>query len=471
MSSIRTERIDERQDKNKGHVVDTLSAQDLAWSDPNFPLQDTKKIALEEIAKVMEGSADTELLQRLLDHEEARIFIEDFLNQEVGKLFENVASDQFFTTAEGIARVANINLAVNSLLIEQLSFGIGKLNAEKLLHDPEYRKALATMIEESKLRAGTSGPQLLPDEYSLADLVSLYEIFGNNLLPIVNTLYLKNNANIGDDLTDTSTEAVQIFDSKYYDTGELRKAHATVGFKWATDDEEAQIFRTFNVYRDKPGAALRRVVNLDLMELPSTLRAGGVGTKVLQESLRVYDLMGVDEIKLKANIDMGAYAWAVLGFGWDFELMKENLKKETAAQCIQSIITDARTRFFRALSDMDLVDEDGIPKTPGLKSLLELFDVYLNSPLAVTPQMLAAIGKDGPYFRRDEYGNWHEEQEFLNQKNDEINSVLKEHPNHKGSFHAGKLSLLGSTWYGKINLKDKQERTIVENAIKRRANP
>ena len=431
-----------------------------------------KKITLEETVKVMEGQSDGELLVKLLAHDEARIIIEDFLSEQVKELSDNVTGGNFFITIEHISRIASVHEDISRFLIEQFSAAIGRLNAEKLLRDQQYRKALVDMITESKLKCGISGPQLLPDQYSFRELVVLYEIFNNNLLLLANTLYLKNIPAIGDYLVDDSTEAVEVFDPVYYDTGELKKAHATVGFRWSVENQdsrtEPQIFRTFSIYRDKPEASLRRVVNLDHIELPAVLKATGIGTKVLRESLQVYDAMEIDEVTLHANIDMGAYAWAIFGFNWDLELMKKKFKKSNEAECIQRVITYARDRFLIALSDTGFLDEGGLPKTTELQNLLRVFDAYLENPLAVTPQMLAAIGKDGPYFRRDEYGNWHEESDFLKRADTDQNPVLEEHQNHKGRFHAGKLGMLGNSWYGKINLKNKQERAIIDDALKRR---
>lgn len=56
------------------------------------------------------------------------------------------------------------------------------------------------------------------------------------------------------------------------------------------------------------------VVEHQAFELPPSAQGQGTGTRLLAKSLEVYERYGVDRIDLYANVGVGGYAWAKLGF-------------------------------------------------------------------------------------------------------------------------------------------------------------
>lgn len=51
--------------------------------------------------------------------------------------------------------------------------------------------------------------------------------------------------------------------------------------------------------------------------VPYKLQGKGLGSRILSASLTAYDQLGVQHIKLTANMEVGGYAWASAGFGFD----------------------------------------------------------------------------------------------------------------------------------------------------------
>ena len=65
----------------------------------------------------------------------------------------------------------------------------------------------------------------------------------------------------------------------------------------------------------------RRVIHSRL-DLPNQLKSKNLAAKITEQSLRAYDEAGIDDIGLHA-VEVGGYAWASYGYGWDTEKMVE----------------------------------------------------------------------------------------------------------------------------------------------------
>ena len=76
----------------------------------------------------------------------------------------------------------------------------------------------------------------------------------------------------------------------------------------SSDDEDVELNRVFF----KEGN--RIIVDHALFDLPEELQGKGISKAIFRSLFSEYENMGVDEVRVKANIDVGGYCWAKYGF-------------------------------------------------------------------------------------------------------------------------------------------------------------
>lgn len=77
--------------------------------------------------------------------------------------------------------------------------------------------------------------------------------------------------------------------------------------------EVGRIVRSIDVERGE--------IEHDLFKLRKGVRGKGIGRQVTEATMDLYRRMGMSEVKVHANIDVGGYAWARMGFTWDTAYM------------------------------------------------------------------------------------------------------------------------------------------------------
>jgi len=86
------------------------------------------------------------------------------------------------------------------------------------------------------------------------------------------------------------------------------------------------ITRTFS--RNYSG---RIEVHHDFFRLSEALQGKGLGSKLIDESFKHYDKLGVEEVTLYANLSVGGYAWARMGFApntsYSWNLVKQGIQR------------------------------------------------------------------------------------------------------------------------------------------------
>lgn len=70
----------------------------------------------------------------------------------------------------------------------------------------------------------------------------------------------------------------------------------------------------------------------DYIEMPKAVQGKGLGKSILSEFYREYKRIGVKYLSLKANIDIGGYAWARYGFSASIKDVEEILMQSKTAQ-------------------------------------------------------------------------------------------------------------------------------------------
>ncbi len=180
--------------------------------------------------------------------------------------------------------------------------------------------------------------------------------------------------------------------------------------------------------------------------LPNHLKGNGVAQQEMDTTENALTKANFDAVALHANIDIGGYAWAVKGYGWNFDAMRRTGENEMdTMQILSAFIVDRLTTVIRNLRESDIDLEE-----TGLQNIIAEVKLCVENPLAVTPQHLAQIGKDGPRFIQGVSGVFYPEDKYTE-------AIKMEDPPRsdvKGAQHIGKMLLIGSDWYGRKSLKN-----------------
>lgn len=319
---------------------------------------------------------------------------------------------------------------------------LGSRYTEKLLN-PEYARELERL--QTFLENGIDDMEDLKlfDAYDLTteNLIAVHETLGTpeDIARIVKALDLKREL---PELTYQNNQPVIQLAGAKFESGEL-DADITLA-NWY--DDGSHIVRGFThkpVEQDGTMSAVRSVKH-DVFNISPEHHNRGLAKRVLHDSLEWYLQQNerhpdkpIADIKLEANIDVGGYAWASYGFGWD----KESMTSETIKEYIQSTKERVET-IVSHVRDLGLIEEE----ERAITDLLSAYDQALENP-DITPQELALIGKNGPQFRQDASRNWYTERQFALEERE----ASEEFPT---AVHAGKYGMLGKDhrWHGTVEL-------------------
>lgn len=330
----------------------------------------------------------------------------------------------------------------------ELERAIGKTYAKRFIEDASYREELSEVASQLDSQLGEDGPRIC-DAAQINKLVFAHELFGKNIRAVVDAMNLGNHS--PELVLDTTKMSAVIyideptFDSETGDcAGELSSA-----LVYQQGEASGRIKRTFRIQRvpHKDTQEYRRIGELNLITLPHSLKGNGVAQKEMDASEQLMREHGFDAVTLHANIDVGGYAWAVKGYGWDIDAMREatTADEHMPAETILKDFIESRLEVLRYQLMVSNIDETD----PNIASILSEYEACAKNPLAVTPQKLASIGKDGPFFIRTRSKRLIPETQYT----DELRAADPPDAQQKGRLHAGKLFLLHADWYGKKSLK------------------
>ena len=387
------------------------------------------------LAKAESGETQTET--------EAEPFDE---NEHFGRVMDALSlspvnfSELEILRAEGIA-----NREKSRVMKEAVENRIGNRYGEKIL-DPEYARKLEAL--QTFLENGIDGMEdvMLFDAYGLTveNLIAIHETLGTpeDITALVQALDLKREAG---QLEYTNDQAIiqPAMANFEMESGEL-DASITMALWYEDGSHIVRGFAHKPVEHEDGTVTAERSVKHDVFNLNPELGKNGLAKHVLKNSLDWYLEQNqkqpekpIADIKLDANIDVGGYAWASYGFGWDKETMTSGRIKEyigTCKQRVEQIASHVRKAGLTAEEEQ------------ALSAMLAAYDAALENP-DITPQELALIGKDGPLFRQDASRNWHTERQFA-----EAGAEASEE--FPLAMHAGKHGMLGKDhrWDGKVEL-------------------
>lgn len=484
---------------------------DAAWDDLNKEIaaaQSEPDVMSEESWDMPATEAAAEAKNEIA--QEPRSF-EDFSND----VQEVLAFGQLdFVRLEQLCAEAEKNDELKEELNNQLEGKVGKKFSERLLRDAEYRDSLKALRSSLDGRLGENGPALM-EHLDLKNLIAVKETIGDrarNLAEAIDLTRYAPDLKPGVDPVIMVKEFALDFE-----TGELMGAQVDLGMNCEHSSGEASVFRNFIYSAEKNDQGeivTTKTVNHELLEFPEGMKQNGTAVAITRECLKEYDSAGIDAITLHANIDIGGYSWASYGYGWDEEVMglkkfqNDEVKKAATAFNEKQYATELKTMkpdltdkqiavlakerrnqisdlarkegpkkfaqldqaekiqchlrrvsemaeggmlsFIAAAQEAGILDESRQSSDSKVTQIIQAFEEAVAHPENVTPQTLALLGKDGPTLRKGDSGRWYTEEDFaaaIKAGED------KELPDMRGALHAGKISLLGSDWYGKIELK------------------
>lgn len=390
------------------------------------------------------GASFTELVSTETVSETLRAWVQD---QVFSSLLQHRVGFQKF---EQLIVLADSSLEVRTQLAEQLQEYVGKKYADRLMADEKYRKTLAEVQEQLSGSLAEGGPDICQDPSDIKKLVLVHELLGTNIHSIAATMNLGSYSSELQINLESTKSVLSILEPDFDKvTGEC-SGKVIMTYQYGEEgDRGARIERTFGRTKvgEGVGTGYEKVCNLDRIHLPNELKGKSVGSLEVEATEHQLKESGFDAVSLHANIDMGGYVWAIKGFGWDIDAMrsaKKSNERKSQADIVVEFMLDRFETFKKNLSDseIDLTD-------PELVSILQEFQRCLENPLAVTPQRLAGIGREGPFFVQAESGMYYRQKLYTEEKQN--NDPPRQ--NIKGKLHAGKMFLIGSDWYGKKNLK------------------
>lgn len=404
--------------------------------------EEMTRVALEEkYEAALEGKQIDASFDTLAATEIGRVMIHDRVQENIfNTLLKNKVD---FESFEKLAQMATVSVEVRASVTEQLVDFIGKKFAERLTSDQEFRRTLAEIQESISGTLGEDGPEMC-SQSDIKKLIVAHEVFGKNIREVA---LASNLAAYSSELqinTQETKSIIYIMDPTFdEETGEC-EGSVGVAYSYGEKNSGGRIERTFSRVKkskDTEGEIYERVANLDLIQLPDSLKGNNVAALEYQKREQELSKSGFDSMTLHANIDIGGYAWAAKGFGWDFNQMRRaGEEQKPEEEIVSEFITERLEHLKQQLidSDIDLTESS-------VKAIIEEYEQCAANSLAVTPQKLAQIGRNGPLFVQAESGRYYPQESYSEemQKNDPPRKEVK------GGLHAGKIFLIGSDWYGK----------------------
>jgi hypothetical protein len=370
-------------------------------------------------------------------------------NEYYGRVMDAVsASPVNFSDLEALRAEMIAHSEKARITKEALENRIGPRYTEKLLN-PEYARALEQL--QTFLENGIDGMEDLKlfDAYDLTteNLIAVHETLGSpeDITRLVKALDLKQ------ELTELNYGNQQPVIQPAMANFEMGSGELDASITLANwYDDGSHIVRGFThkpMEQEDGTVSAVRSVKHDVFNINPEHHNKGLAKRVLADSVQWYldqneqrPEKPIADIRLEANIDVGGYAWASYGFGWD----KEQMTAEDIRDYVGSCKGRAET-IASHVRELGLTEDE----ERGVSEMLAAYEQALANP-DITPQELALIGKDGPLFRQDASHNWYTERQFALEERE----TSEEFP---GNMHAGKYGMLGKDhrWHGTVELTGK----------------
>ncbi len=378
------------------------------------------------------------------------------------------------------------------LIKEQFIRKLGPKFGPRVFEDWEYREALkdtartlASKLPDSNMPVCTEG--------GLKILVAAREILGEPLPQLVQACdmrrHLEEEVSFKDELEQEEEDFEGVLSAGYIefdpDSGECTGDFSLrADFKLSTG-EELQVFKRFERSALPPNregdVRFERVATYEYFTVPNRLQSRGYAAREMNESVTALREAGFDRLALHANIDVGGYAWAVYGFGWDerqtaYAMAAEYLKKKD----------DKEQTYDVSENDVARVAPDIVyPSDLNEKQIIELArrniasfayarrtefqkEMILNGICTKQDFMRTKLGMPPASLPDDLRAVWYELVEMEQAPGlatpQRLATLGKDLPRRLNEHTIGKSLMLTSNWYGSVDLQTDNENIKILSA-------
>ncbi|MCC7357541.1 hypothetical protein IT408_03480 [Candidatus Uhrbacteria bacterium] len=441
----------------------------------------------------------SEKLSLLLRHPSSAELAEKFIIDECqSRIFSSLDAHTFdLASFQRVLDIASHSTEAMAICRGAITESIGPKMTERIMREPGYMQSLQGLQESLSKPLREDGPDMC-SRRDFKNLIAIKETVGDYAIELAHAIDFKQSsseteASLSYNMSKGVIDVERIgWDEK---TGELiTKISMSLAYlqkeKASSSEEQAKhgdassaelsgmIARNIvrEVAEDENGQPkVTTFVEHSIFKLPDGIKDSGIAAETTRRSLEIYgsDKLNLDEIRLHANIDVGGYAWASYGYGWDHE-GNASKRLATLAEKGEEIVVGGREVFEyseltaqdkKELSRMEIagiIDGcgttlDSISKSVARRggtfpadlyqTFSDLIEAQRQNP-DVTPQDLAIMGTSLPKIYQTVSGEYYLEDEWsAAQQAGEVAAN-----GFKKPAHFGKLALLGSNWYGKIEL-------------------
>lgn len=404
--------------------------------------------------------------------------------EKLEAIFDDAQSLQWSDLTD-LLNAAEHDESLHAHLTETFSTELGPKFGPQLLDDWEYRGALKDTYDMLRKTLPDSSVPIYT-EGGLKNLVAIHDMIGSSLGSLLQAQdmrrHIEEPLQLADEDSDEPAALLSVGDVSFDpSTGEYTTS-IELGCDFVLDSGEIidlqKRFERRELPPDQDGnPRYERVLIYDFFTIPDRLQSRGYAAREMAETVEASIEAKIDRLALHANIDVGGYAWAAYGFGWDerataYALAGEFLKEqadnpatfkpeehhvgqvapdiaypndlndkqiiELTRRTISDFIVGRRSNLKRLLVESKILSWDDFAKTrhgePPKKMPEDLQAIWyaLNemelSPETATPQKLAELGStDSRRFTKPE---------------------LSPKP-----LTTGKAIMLNSSWYGSVDLQ------------------
>ncbi len=395
---------------------------------------------LESLDKTFESGRYDPKMSRLMQTREGEQAFRQTLDEKISDKLKAEHLD--FATLDRLKTLAQVDGKMREIIKSEFDTIVGPKYSERLLSDQDLRDDLESMLDKLSLPIGKDEKPLCR-ELGLDQLVLAYEMFGQDAPEAAKHMDLAQYS------SELRVQRGEMLMSPQLDktTGEMCGV-ISVNFDYGKNPSDGIMHRTFALNKiEKDGKpAFEKSCSLELISLPTNLKGKNTAKQEMAATNKFLKESGFDKEKLHANIDIGGYTWATLGFGWDVEKMRRTGEEGLSdIQIIKNFVTERTQNITMNLKDsgIDLEEPDIKPYMEQLQSMLKTDE----RAALITPQELAALGKEGPKFIWAVSGKRYRAEDYEPYRESD-----PPNPRFKGELHFGKLLLLGSDWYGQKQL-------------------
>ncbi len=268
--------------------------------------------------------------------------LEDLEGQMYG-LVQNQLSREDFERMEDLIATARESKS-GKVIEEALVSTVGAKFGKELWENPAYREQLRAVSEDLRQPLGGPDSPMVGSDLDLPRLVAMESYMGGvKPSELARSVDFLSNKGVREGVSYASSEGVlQVNNAQFEEgTGELMdfQFELAVGYREGSSEGEMKRLYKLRTQVDAEGNRYQeKIAKLDLIKVPpDSFGQKGLMKESFRQTFAKQKEMGLAGETLMANIDIGNYAWAVAGYGWDKDTMASEYLDEHLSEIDQLI--------------------------------------------------------------------------------------------------------------------------------------